>query len=162
MKISEIALMINAKVEGDDSAEILAVAGIRDASAGEITFIHNKKYAADAVETGASAVIVPHDWDRPCNGTLLRVDDADVAFTQVAMALMPAQPQYEAGIHSTAVIGEGVELGEGVHIGPNVVLEAGVKIGDRTIIMGNNYIALNSKIGADCKLYPTVTAAKIR
>ncbi len=158
MKISELALLVNAKVEGDDSIDIFAVAGIRDASAGEISFIHNKKYAADAAETGASAVIVPHDWDRPCNGTLLRVDDADVAFTKVAMALMPAQPEYKAGVHATAVIGEGVELGEGVHIGPNVVLEAGVKIGARTIVMGNNYIALNSKIGEDCKIYPTVTA----
>ena len=62
MKISEIASMISAVIEGDDTLEITAVAGIRDASSGDISFIHNKKYAADAAETKASAVIVPKEW----------------------------------------------------------------------------------------------------
>lgn len=157
MKISEIASMVGALVEGDDSLEISAVAGIRDASAGDISFIHNKKYAADAAETQASAVIVPKEWDRPCNGTLLRVDDADVAFTKVAIALMPPQPEYKPGVDATAVIGDNVTLGEGVYIGPNVIIEAGAVIGDRSVIMGNCYICLNVKIGADCKLYPGVS-----
>ena len=157
MKINEIAQMISAVVEGDDSIEISAVAGIRDASAGDITFIHNKKYAADAAETKASAVIVPQEWDRPCNGVLLRVEDADVAFTKIAIALMPPQPEYEPGVDPTAVIGTKVELAEKVYIGPNVIIEAGVKIGARTIIMGNCYIGMNTVIGEDCKLYPTVS-----
>ncbi|MFC1468192.1 UDP-3-O-(3-hydroxymyristoyl)glucosamine N-acyltransferase [Verrucomicrobiota bacterium] len=157
MKISEIASMVGAVVEGDDSVEISAVAGIRDAAAGDISFIHNKKYAADAAETKASAVIVPKDWDRPCNGTLLRVDDADVAFTQVAIALMPPQPEYEPGVDPTAVIGEKVTLGNDVYIGPNVIIEDGAKIGARSIIMGNCYIGLNVKVGEDCQLYPNVS-----
>jgi UDP-3-O-[3-hydroxymyristoyl] glucosamine N-acyltransferase len=158
MNISEIASMIGAVVEGDSSIEIYAVAGIRDASAGDISFIHNKKYAADAAETQASAVIVPHEWDRPCNGTLLRVDDADVAFTKVAIALMPPQPQYEPGVHPSAVVGKNVTLADGVYIGPNVIIEDGVSIGARSVIMGNVYLALNSKVGEDCKLYPNVSA----
>lgn len=156
MKISEIASMIDAVVEGDDSLEISAVAGIRDASAGDISFIHNKKYAADAADTQASAVIVPKDWDRPCSATLLRVDDADVAFTKVAIALMPPQPQYEPGVDPTAVVGNKVSFGEDVYVGPNVIIEDGAKIGARSVIMGNCYIGLNTQIGADCKLYPSV------
>lgn len=158
MKVSEIASLISATVEGVDSVEISAVAGIRDADVGDISFIHNQKYAADAAETKASAVIVPLDWDRPCNGTLLRVADADVAFTQVAIALMPPQPAYKPGIAPTAVIGENVLIGDDVYIGPGVILEDGVKIGARTIIMGNAYLALNAQVGEDCKLYPNVSA----
>jgi UDP-3-O-[3-hydroxymyristoyl] glucosamine N-acyltransferase len=157
MKISAIAEMISAVVDGDDSIEIVAVAGIRDACEGDITFVHNKKYAADAAETKASAVIVPTDWDRPCNGVLLRVENPDVAFTQIAIALMPQQPEYKPGVAATAVIGDKVELAESVYIGPNVVLEDGVKVGARSVIMGNCYIGLNTVIGEDCKLYPSVS-----
>lgn len=157
MNIREIASMIGAVAEGDDTLEISAVAGIRDAAAGDISFIHNKKYAADAAETRASAVIVPTEWDRPCNGTVLRVENPDAAFTQIAIALMPAQPTYEPGIAPTAVIGQDVSLGEGVHIGPNVIIEAGAKIGARSVIMGNCYIGMNAQLGENCKFYPNVS-----
>jgi len=52
-------------------------------------------------------------------------------------------------IHQTAIIGLGVELGEGVTIGPYSVIGDGVRIGDRTRVAEQVVIGPGVTIGAD-------------
>ncbi|MBM4151985.1 MAG: UDP-3-O-(3-hydroxymyristoyl)glucosamine N-acyltransferase, partial [Kiritimatiellaceae bacterium] len=58
MKLSALVQYIEGSFEGDGSIEIFGVAGIRDAGAGEVSFVANPRYAADAVATKATALIV--------------------------------------------------------------------------------------------------------
>lgn len=46
----------------------------------------------------------------------------------------------ETKIHPTAIIGEGVEIGQGVEIGPYCIIEGEVKIGDETTIKSHSTI----------------------
>ena len=64
MKLCEIAEKLGAELVGDGQLEISGVAGLREAAAGDISFNANPKYAALVAKTGASAVIVPQDWER--------------------------------------------------------------------------------------------------
>lgn len=50
-------------------------------------------------------------------------------------------------IHSTAIIGENVKLGEGVTINPYAVLEDNIVIGDNVSIGSHAYIGQNTSIG---------------
>jgi UDP-N-acetylglucosamine acyltransferase len=60
-------------------------------------------------------------------------------------------------IHETAIIGEGVELGEGVTIGPYCLIGDGVRIGKGTTIANNVVIEGDTEIGEDCRIFPFAT-----
>ena len=85
----EIAKRLGAVCEGDAGCEILRIASIRDAVPGDITFVANTRYASAAAKTKASAVVVGKDWDRPCPAALIKVDNPEKAFAQVASLFAP-------------------------------------------------------------------------
>lgn len=157
MTVADIATLLEAEVEGDGSTLVTGLASIREAADGDLTFVANSKYAADAAETKATAVIVPRNWKRPCSTTMLRVDNPDEAFTRVASAFAPRSPDYPAGIHPSAVVADDAELGEGVHVGPLCIIESGVRIGQGTVLMGGSFVGHDTTIGLDCKIYPNVS-----
>jgi UDP-N-acetylglucosamine acyltransferase len=57
-------------------------------------------------------------------------------------------------IHSTAVIGEGVIIQEGVVIGPHCFVDTGAVIGEGTILQANVVIGKNVRIGKRNQLFP--------
>lgn len=157
MKLSEIAERLGGTVEGDGNVEITSVAGLKEASAGDISFLANPKYAAQVSETAASAVIVPNDWDRPVKSALLRTENSDQTFAQVAEFFYEPVPAAVVGVHPSAVVADSAQLGEGVSIGANAVIEGGVVIGANTVIQASCVIGYKSIIGADCLFYPLVS-----
>ena len=154
MKLSEIAEQLGGVLEGNAELEIVAVAGLGEADAGDISFLSNPKYASQVVGTKASAVIVPEEWDRPASCALLRVANSDQAFAQVAELFYEAPPGPALGVHPSAVVDESVQLGKEVSIGANCTIEAGVVIGENTVVSPNCHIGYKVKIGADCFFHP--------
>ena len=157
MKLSEIADRLDGKLEGDASIEITAVAGLKEAGEGDISFLSNPKYAAQVAETGASAVIVPNDWDRSSPCALIRVENSDEAFATAAELFFEPVPVPQAGVHPTAVVAESATLGEGVSVGAHCTIEEGVVIGTNTVIQSNCVVGYKTVIGAHCVLYPLVS-----
>lgn len=157
MKLADIADRLSLVLEGNGDLEISAVAGLKEAQRGDISFLANPKYASSVSETAASAVIVPSDWDRTVSCAILRAENSDQAFAQVAELFYEAVPAPQPGIHPTAVIAESVQLGAGVSIGAHCTIEAGVVIGKNTIIQSNVMIGYKTIIGEDCLLYPLVS-----
>lgn len=158
MKVSDLAARIGGVIEGDAGIDIRGVASLKEAQAGDLSFLANPRYAAAMTETLASAVIVGHDWNGSSRATLIRVDSADGAFARAAVMLAPPPPPRPApGVHPTAVLAPGVVIGEGVSIGPWCVCEPGVRIGARTILMAGCYVGHQVAIGADGLIYPHVT-----
>lgn len=159
MKLSEIVERVGGKLRGDGSIEITGVAGIREAQEGDITFLADPRYEAFLASTRASAVILAK------NGDLGDIDKAVVvvnenpyvAFLRAIEIFSPRDHDEPRGVHPTAVIGEGVELGERITIGPHAVVEDHCKIGSGTRILAGSYIGFRSRIGADCMIFPNVT-----
>ncbi len=56
-------------------------------------------------------------------------------------------------IHPTAIIGKGVQLGEGNDIGPGCVLEDGVVLGNRNKLWMNVYVGPGTTIGDDNQIH---------
>jgi UDP-3-O-[3-hydroxymyristoyl] glucosamine N-acyltransferase len=157
MKLSELARQIDGVFDGDGAVEIRGVASLRDAGPGEISFLANPRYAADAVSTGASAVLVSEDWKGDSPAALVRVSNPDAAFAKTAALFYTPVPAAAAGVHPSAVVAPDVELGEGVSVGPLCVIEAGAKIGSGTVISAQCYIGYRAVIGAKSFLYPQVS-----
>ncbi|MCC7300326.1 MAG: UDP-3-O-(3-hydroxymyristoyl)glucosamine N-acyltransferase [Verrucomicrobia bacterium] len=157
MKLSELAAKIEGVFSGDGTINIHGVAGIREAGGGEISFIANPRYASEAALTQASAVIVSEDWNSDCPAVLIRVKNPDAAFAKAATLFYVPAPLPAIGVHPSAVVAQDVQLGDGVRIGPLCVVESGVKIGARTVLVANCYIGYRSEIGEDSLLYPQVS-----
>ena len=58
MELREIANTLGCRLEGDGSLEITGVAGMEQATPGELTFLANPKYAPKVKHTRASAILV--------------------------------------------------------------------------------------------------------
>jgi len=157
MTVAEIAVQVDGVVEGGASLEIRGLTGINEAQPGDITFLSNPRYAGAASVTRASAIVVNEDWKGSCPCTVVRVKNADKAFARIAVLLGPKPPKYKPGIHPSAIVADGVELGKDVTIGPYCVLEPGVKIGDRTLLCAGCYLGHGTRVGKDCRFYPHVT-----
>ncbi len=146
MKLLAIASALGASLEnGNPDAEITGVAGIEEASAGQITFVANPKYAAAAKTTAASAVIVSEDFPA-IPGGMLRSKNPYLAFAR-AIDLFYQAPKYHAGIHPTAIIAGSAKIGAQAHVGAYVVIDEDVVIGDGAVILPHVVIYRGVRIG---------------
>ena len=157
MTARDIAGRLKATLEGDGAVEIRGVAGIRYAGAGDIAFVSQSRYAADAATTKASAIIVSRDWSHPVTATILRVDKPEAAFAEVASWFSPPGVMYHPGIHPSAFIAPDAVIGKDVHIGPYCVIGSKARIGDRCVFVGHNVVGEGASIGEGGLLYPMVT-----
>jgi UDP-3-O-[3-hydroxymyristoyl] glucosamine N-acyltransferase len=151
MKLKDIAVKIGARLEpAEADVEITGVSGIETAAPGQISFVANRKYAASAKSTQASALIVEDKFpalDKPS----LRTRNPHLAYAK-AMELFYQAPKYERGVHPTAIVHSSAKIGANASIGPYVVIDAGVEIGEnctllphvviyRGVSIGNNFFA---------------------
>jgi UDP-3-O-[3-hydroxymyristoyl] glucosamine N-acyltransferase len=155
--VSEVAARLGGVCEGSEDAPITGIAGIRDAQPGDLSFVSNPRYAAEAAASQATALLVPEAWNRPTPCTLIRVPNADEAFARAVEWFAPPVYVPAPGVHPTAVISAEATVGASVHIGPHVVIEAGARIGDRTMLEAGVYVGSDVMIGEDTRLYPQVS-----
>lgn len=155
-KLKELATIVGGEVEGDAEVEIHGVAGIREARAGEITFVANPKYEEFMATTAASAVIASPQM--ASSKPVIRIQNPYFAFLQVLnLFAEDAAVRYPGGIHETAVIDPSAELGEDVGVGPFCQIGRGVSIGPRSTVLAGTFIGDDVEIGEDCLIYPNVT-----
>jgi UDP-3-O-[3-hydroxymyristoyl] glucosamine N-acyltransferase len=157
LTVAEIAGKLGGTVEGDGSVRITGLAGLADAQPGQMTFLSNPRYASEASRTRASAIIVNADWKGAAGCVVIRVKNADKAFAVVAELIAPKAPQFETGTHPTAVVAADAHIGANVTVGPHCVIEPGVSIGDRTVLVAGCYLGHGTKVGSDCRFYPGVS-----
>jgi UDP-3-O-[3-hydroxymyristoyl] glucosamine N-acyltransferase len=154
---ADIAALVEGTVEGDETVALSGIAGIREAGPGELTFMANRRYAADIAGTQAGAVLVPRDWTQPAPCTLIRVDNPDRAFATVSGRFAPPPVQFAPGVHPTAIVASDVVLDASVHVGPYCVIEPGCRIGTGCVLLAGVYVGHASWLGDEVRLYPHVS-----
>ncbi len=153
--VGQLAEHLGAELAGDPAGELFRAAPLEAASEGEVSFLARRKYLPYLGATLATAVIVGRDLgeleDVPPATALLWVDDAHAALAETLTLLYP-EGQRKGEIAPTAVLGEGVELGEGVSIGHHAVVGAGARLGDRVCVGANCVIGERCELGADTEI----------
>jgi UDP-3-O-[3-hydroxymyristoyl] glucosamine N-acyltransferase len=155
--LQEIAAISGGELLGDGTRKISGAASLAEATANEISFFANPKYAAQLRKTRASAIFVPADFSEQTEQIQIRVANPAKAFEQVVMKFAPKPVTFSAGIHPTAVVDPSATIGKGVSLQPYVVVEAGAIVGDHTVVGAGTYIGHESTVGANCMIYPRVT-----
>lgn len=129
------------------------VAPLAAAEAEDVSFLDNRKYLPALEKTRAGAVIVHPDLaDKvPANAVAISTTEVYAAWARVATLFHPTPPA-AAGIHPSAVIGNGAKIDPTAEIGPLCVIGANVTIGRRTRVGPLVSIADNVEIGSDCRV----------
>ena len=156
IQLGELALALDASIEGEPSISVSRLSEIQFATGDEVSFIANPKYVKYAQSSQAAALIVSRDLDVDFPN-LLRVDDPKKAMLIALELLNRKKRVIQPGIHATAVVAKDATVPDSAEIGPNVVIEQGVKLGEKVIIDGNTVVMADSEIGAGTHLYPNVT-----
>ncbi len=161
MTVREIAVQIEAKIEGDETLEVRSLASMELAGPADITFASDIKRIARLGESNARVVIISADAELPAGvseKTYLRVNNVDRAIaTLLGFLAGPESVTLPAvGIAPSALIDPDAELAGDVAIGPNVVIGPGVEIGQGTVLCAGVKIGMNVKIGAGCVFHEGV------
>ena len=152
MLVRDIAAMLEASWEGDGEREIHRVADFDGAQPDEISLVGNRKAAAAAGRSSAGCLLVPINFENEGRRTVVRVREPRVAIVSVIHRLHPSTRPH-AGIHSTAVIGRDVVIGESVSVSAYAVIGDNVQIGDNSIIHPNVTIYHDVSIGRRAVLH---------
>jgi len=156
LSLTEIARRLDGELDGDPDLQVSAVAGLREAQSGDLSFLSNPRYNELLGRTEATAVLVHRNTARTARCAMIRVDDPDTAFARATSWFVPPPVTRRPGIDASAIIAETATLGDGVHIGPNVVVEEQAVIGDRCVVLAGAVVAQAARIGADSLLHAGV------
>jgi UDP-3-O-[3-hydroxymyristoyl] glucosamine N-acyltransferase len=154
LRVAEIAAQLKANWEGEGDVEISGVAPLDSARVTDISFVANRKAAANACTSGAGCLLVTEDF--PKGRTVIRVADPRAAFAHVIRLLFP-RAQVAPGVHRSAVVSEGASIDSSAAVGPLAVIGRGSRIGARSNIGAGCAIGSSVHIGADCILHANVT-----
>jgi len=152
--ISHIAKLVEGQIIGDGNVSITGVAAADNAGMGDLTFAEKEKYFAAAEKSLATAILVPAGFTSS-EKILIQVKDPRVALAKVLPLFHPVESP-DPGIHPSSVVHPTALIDPSAHVGPHCIIEAGVKIGARTVLMGNTTIGRNSQIGDDSCFHPGV------
>jgi len=155
---SQIALLINGKIEGDPSVIVDSFGKIEEARSGQLSFLANLKYEEFLYSTNASVIILNADYElkKPVNATLVRVADAYTAFATLLGKYQEMMTQQLSGVQEPSYIAKTASYGEKVFIGAFAYLGENVKIGNESKIFPNAFIGDGVSIGNRCIIHPGV------
>ncbi|MBX3475590.1 MAG: UDP-3-O-(3-hydroxymyristoyl)glucosamine N-acyltransferase [Planctomycetes bacterium] len=157
MKLSDLAQICGAKLEGSGDHEIKDVAKIETATRDHVCFVVDKSYLPALEKSRAGAVITLGGFAVPQGMNALRADDPDLAFSKAVAALRPEPLRPRPGISPHAVVPARFEMGQDSSIGPFTFIGDGVKLGRNVVVYPHCYIGDEVEIGDNTVLYPHVT-----
>lgn len=155
---SQIALIVNGRVEGDSQVTVSSFGKIEEAGRGQLSFLANPKYEEYLYTTAASIIIVNDSFElkQAVSATLIRVPDAYTAFATLLGKYQEIMQQQLTGIQQPAYISGTATYGDNVFIGAFAYLGENVKIGKNCKIYPHVFIGNNTSTGDNCIIHPGV------
>jgi len=159
MPLGLLAERLGGRLSDPSQADVV-IEGVRSldtAGPGDLAFLWNPAYAAQAVTSGAGA-IVTRDPIPGARAPALLVADPQAAMLallgEVHALRHPAPPP---GVHPDASVADDVVLGAGASVGPGAVIEAGTSVGAGSHVRGGAYVGRGVTIGEGAVIHPHAT-----
>lgn len=162
MKLSVLTQKLEIAYEGKDF-EVSSINTLVDAKKNEISFLDNKKYIDALKETKASAVFIKAEFAPLLPGHVEAIISENpylnMAYASKYFARELIRPVKSSTIAKSAVIQEGVHIGNGVTIKDNVKIFANAFIGEDvtieegSIIYPNVTLYNDTQIGKNCTIH---------
>ncbi len=149
--LGQIAARFGLVLRGDPDACVTGVATLKDASAGQLSFLTNPRYRKYLEGTAATAVVLDEATSRDCKVASLVASNPYAAYARIAAWLHP-EPPASPGVHPSAVVDPTATVAASAAVGPHAVIEAGAAIGERAVVGAGSVVGADSVIGADSRL----------
>jgi len=158
--VAELAPWLPAPLSATLAARtITGFASLRDARAGDLTFLASPRHRRQLAETQASFVLLPLGWAAiPPGVEGLLVANPSAVFQQLVQRYSAPSVPMRTGVHPTAMVEDGVHADHSrISVGANAVVESGAVLGDYVEIGPGCYIGHGVRIGSGTRLFPNVT-----
>lgn len=155
---TQIASLIDGKIEGDPEITVSSFGKLEEATSGQLAFLANPKYEDFLYSTKASVIIVNNTQqvEREVGATLIRVPDAYSAFAIILSAHEKMVTANWTGIQQPVYISATARMGENIFVGAFTYIGENVIIGNNVKLFPQVYIGNNVSINDDTILFPGV------
>ncbi len=154
--LGALAEKLGATLHGSEDHVIHGVASLGSASSDQLSFLGSSKFYSALKEAKAGAVLLKSNDLTRCSLNALVVEDPENAFID-ALALFHPEPEFEAGIHASAIVDPSAQIAEGVCIGPRVVIGPNVSVGAGSRLEAGCILTRDCQLGEQCVIHPNVT-----
>ncbi|MDU8926899.1 UDP-3-O-(3-hydroxymyristoyl)glucosamine N-acyltransferase [Alisedimentitalea sp. MJ-SS2] len=152
--IEQIAKALGATALGALDLEIDGAAEPADAGPGDLALAMKPEYAKGLAAGQARAAMLWQGADWQAMGLEAAIIPARPRYAMAGLtAALDEGHGYTPGIHPTAIVGEGVELGQGVSIGAHTVVASGARIGAGSVLGPQVYVGIDSEVGEGALLH---------
>jgi UDP-3-O-[3-hydroxymyristoyl] glucosamine N-acyltransferase len=154
---------LSARITGRAEQEIAGVAPLDLGGPGQLAFLSNARYRAQAAASAATAIVLSPDDAAALfpqgrgQGALVTCPAPYAWFALAAQVLAPAQPQWPAGVHPTACVDPTAQIDPLAAIGPQAVIAAQALIGAGAQVGAGSFIGEAARVGAATVLAPRVS-----
>ena len=161
VSLGDLAERLGGSLAGDAEAGDSQVEGIRPldlATERHLSFVHAGAYLKQASASDAAAFLIPESLDAAAVSAALGdrprivVRSSQLAVAQT-LEIFFELPSPTAGVHETAVLGQGCEFGEDVSIGPYAVLGDDCRLGNRVVVEAHAVVGRDCVVGDDSWLH---------
>ena len=148
VSLADLATLTGSSLVGDGSVAIRLAAPLARAGEGAVTFLSDRRYAAELKDTRASACFLAEAAaDQAPKGCVALVTPRPQAAWAMAAAAL-----HRPRAHSGEAIHPSAELEDGVVVSPGAVVGPGAKVGRGTVIGPNAVVGPGVAIGRDCRI----------
>lgn len=157
MKVSEIAALLDAELEGGADLEITGAAPLDRAGESDLSIVASPRYLEYVEPSRAGLLLVSAELRDRVTVTRPRivVENVHASLVRLLPELYP-EPRPEPGVHETAVVDPSAQLGTGVSVGPLVVVGPGARIGNGAVLAAHVVVSEQCVVGNEVRLYPHV------
>lgn len=151
----QIADVLDGKIEGDKEATVSKFTKIEAGGDESLTFLSNEKYEHFLYQSKSTVCIVNSNLElkEEVDTTLIRVEDASVAFTTL-LEYYEQLKEAPKGLEEPHSIGDNVTYGDGFYLGAFSYIAANVKMGTDVQVHPQCFIGANVKIGDNVTINP--------
>lgn len=154
--LGELAALVGGSVEGDSALQIQGVAGLEEATPGQLSFYGNSRYQRALLKTRASAVLVGADVPASTRTAWVRVKNPHLAFARISQAFYPPR-SYSPGQSERAAIHPEAQVHPQATVMAFATVERKAEIGARAVLHPGVYVGENAQVGEDSVLHSNVT-----
>lgn len=154
-KLSQIADLIDADLDGDPDQEIFGLASLDSSTERDISFISRDSFIPKLATTKAAAIICNREISKNYDGNKLIGDNSYLLYARCS-ALFKDKLSVNSGISALASVSSS-SVSSKASISNFVTIEEDVIVEDDVVIMHGVFIGKGSKIGKGTIVYPNVS-----
>ncbi|MEM8789512.1 MAG: UDP-3-O-(3-hydroxymyristoyl)glucosamine N-acyltransferase [Pseudomonadota bacterium] len=156
--VGAVAQALGAPAEGDLTLEICSVAEPAAAGPDQLALAISPEFSEGLSAGAARAAVLWQGADWRALGLHAAIFAPKSRYVMAGLSrVFAGEPHLPAGIHPTAVVEPGADVGEGARIGPFTYIATGARIGANARILNHVSIGAGAQIGVDALIHPHVS-----